>query len=574
MAKAQWRMPPLVTELLRLCMVALFTGLGFEAARYLGSRFEGLDLAQITVLGVVLGAAIGYVLGGAIGRLTVRSLETAETALTHRSSEQLLAGLLGGLAGAVLGVGLSWPLLFLRPVIIFAPVFAFVVIVMIAMGHLVGRSRRESLFSLLAGRAGVNINRPQALSALERVVDTSAAIDGRIVDVVRAGFLHGRMVVPQPVLDEIQGLADSGDDLKRARGRRALETLEALQRERFIDLEVIPDGAREVPEVDAKLVRTCLDRGAALLTLDTPLAKAAGLAGCRVMNLHALALAVRPQVIAGDTISVLALKPGKEPGQTVGYLDDGTMVVIERSRALVGHEVEVQVSSVLTNANGRMIFAKPLPQPIPPGQPAAPPSGKPGPPTPGKPGPRPGPHLTPRSPRESDAVSVLVGVIDTQTRRVLDGVRAGLALVPGGANRQQSVDAGLAALAPDVDRVLVHDAARCLTPPDVFARVLDALAGGATAVVPAVPVVDTLRARAGGVVDRSALVAVQTPQGFARDVLERAHRLGDPDATDDALLAERLGETVTIVDGDAEALKVTTPFDLLIADAVVRTRMT
>jgi uncharacterized protein YacL len=113
-----------------------------------------------------------------------------------------------------------------------------------------------------------------------------------------------------------------------------------------------------VPEVDAKLVRLCLDRSAALLTLDTNLAKAAALAGVRVMNLHALALALRPPVTAGDDVSVLLIKPGKEPGQAVGYLDDGTMVVVERARGSVGREVPVTVTSVLTTANGRLVFAR------------------------------------------------------------------------------------------------------------------------------------------------------------------------------------------------------------------------
>lgn len=350
-------MPRLVTELLRLCMVALSAGVGYEVGRIVALR-SAMDPAQVTVIGVVLGAGVGYVLGGALGRLTVRSLVVAESALNQRTSEQVLAGLLGSVIGAVLGIGLSWPLLFLRPAIIFIPIFAFVVIVIVSFGYLIGLSRRESVLSMLTGRNG--LNRPRALSSMPRIVDTSIAIDGRILDVVRAGFVHGRMLVPQPVLDEIQGFADSSDDQKRGRGRRALETLEALQRERFIDLEVIADGAPEVPEVDAKLVRMCLDRGAALLTLDTPLAKSAALAGCRVMNLHTLALVLRPVVTAGDVVPVLAIKPGKEHGQTVGYLDDGSMVVIERSRALLGQEVEVQVTSVLTNANGRMVFARPV----------------------------------------------------------------------------------------------------------------------------------------------------------------------------------------------------------------------
>ena len=128
-------------------------------------------------------------------------------------------------------------------------------------------------------------------------------MDGRIVDVVRAGFLHGRLVVPEPVLGELQGLADSGDDTRRARGRRGLATLAALRNERGVDVEVVGDEAPQVPEVDAKLLRMALDRDAALLTLDTNLAKVAALAGARVMNLHALALALRPPVGSGDTVT-------------------------------------------------------------------------------------------------------------------------------------------------------------------------------------------------------------------------------------------------------------------------------
>jgi uncharacterized protein YacL len=195
-------------------------------------------------------------------------------------------------------------------------------------------------------------------AALPRIVDTSVAIDGRILDVVRAGFLHGQMLVPSPVLGELQGLADAGDDLRRTRGRRGLDVLEALRRERGVQLEVLDEDVPAVPEVDAKLVRLCLDRSAALLTLDTNLAKAAALAGVRVMNLHALALALRPPVTAGDDVSVLLIKPGKEPGQAVGYLDDGTMVVVERARGSVGREVPVTVTSVLTTANGRLVFAR------------------------------------------------------------------------------------------------------------------------------------------------------------------------------------------------------------------------
>ena len=198
-----------------------------------------------------------------------------------------------------------------------------------------------------------------ATAVLPRVVDTSVAVDGRVLDVVRAGFLAGTMLVPLPVLGELQSLADSADDTKRARGRRGLQVLETLRREPSIDVEVIEDEAPGVPEVDAKLVRTCLDRGVALLTLDTNLAKVAALAGVRVLNLHALALALRPPVVAGEDISVHLLKAGKDAGQAVGYLDDGTMVVAEDARGRIGSEAVVRVTSVLTTANGRMVFGRP-----------------------------------------------------------------------------------------------------------------------------------------------------------------------------------------------------------------------
>ncbi len=346
-------MPPLVAELLRLCLVALCAGLGY----LLGNYFESHGVETARVIGVVLGAASGYVIGGAVGRKTIVGLAVAENALAQRSSEQVLAGVLGAIVGVILAIGLSWPLLLIRPQIITVPIFAIVVIAVAFLGYRVGVVRRDGVLSIVSGRAG--LSRPLSNASLDRVLDSSVAVDGRVLDVVRAGFLHGRMLVPQPVLDEIQGLADSADDLLRSRGRKGLETLEALQRERAIDLEVLGDEFPEVPEVDAKLVRICLARQAALLTLDTPLAKAAGLAGCRVMNLHALALAVRPPVTAGDTVQVLLMKPGKEPGQAVGYLDDGTMVVVERARGLVGKETAVLVTSVLTTANGRMVFARP-----------------------------------------------------------------------------------------------------------------------------------------------------------------------------------------------------------------------
>jgi uncharacterized protein YacL len=359
--------PPVVVEVLRFCIVISLAALGYELSRALPANAMSVGPFDSTGVGALLGAGAGYVVGGVIGRVTGRSLQAAETALVDRNVEQVLAGLVGAVAGVVVGGGLSWPLLILGQVLITLPVLVFVCVTTGTLGYRVGVARRETVLAVLAARTGLAPT-PMPLPVLPRVLDTSVAIDGRVLDVVRAGFLHGTLLVPQPVLDELQGLADAADDTRRARGRRGLDLIAALRRERGIDLEVIGDEAPEAPLVDAKLLRTTLDRGAALLTLDSNLAKAAQLAGCRVMNLHALVLALRPPVTAGDTVHVLLTRAGKEPGQAVGYLDDGTMVVVERARDRVGAELDAVVTSVLTSAGGRMVFARRSQ----PGQPAVP----------------------------------------------------------------------------------------------------------------------------------------------------------------------------------------------------------
>ena len=364
MAPRLRRVPNTVVELLRLCVVVFFAGLGYYVAETLeDSEKPVLGAFNVLGLGIVLGSALGYVLGGVVGRGTVTAVRGAETRLRDASAEQIVAGVVGAVIGVLVAVGVTWPVLLLdRPLLTF-PVFAFVLVALGLLGYRLGTAKREAVLGLFGPRVGL-ADRPVPAVALPRVLDTSVAIDGRILDVVRSGFVHGLMLVPSPVLGELQGLADAGDDVRRAKGRRGLEVLDTLRREAGVEVEVLDDEVPGVPEVDAKLVRICLDRGAALLTLDTNLARVAALAGVRVMNLHTLALALRPPVVAGDEVAVLLLKPGKEAGQAVGYLDDGTMVVVERSRDAIGGEVTVRVTSVLTTANGRMVFAAPETEPV------------------------------------------------------------------------------------------------------------------------------------------------------------------------------------------------------------------
>jgi uncharacterized protein YacL len=352
------RTPSGLIEVLRLLTVIFFAGLGYEAGHVLASHGDGAGLGPFTGVGVgvIVGSGVGYVVGGVFGRTAAVTADRTEAALRDVSADTLIAGGFGGLAGALIGAAFGWPLLLIPQTLVAASAFGIVVVLVGYIGFRVGAAKRDDVLQVVGGRAGVAPRR-QAGSAVDKLLDTSVAIDARILDVVRAGFLHGRIVVMQPVLDELQRLSDSADPLRRGRGRRGLDVLETLRREPVIDLVVVPDGHPEVDEVDAKLVRTCHEKDWALLTLDSNLAKVARLTGVRVLNLHSLSLALRPPVVVGEDVVVQLIKPGREPGQGVGYLDDGTMVVVERGKALVGKDVSVRVNSVVITANGRLVFA-------------------------------------------------------------------------------------------------------------------------------------------------------------------------------------------------------------------------
>jgi uncharacterized protein YacL len=361
------RAPYAVLEVLRMLVVVFFAGAGYQVGSAVDSSRPVLGALNGTALGLVLGSGLGYVLGGVLGRKTTATAEQARSVLRDVSADTLVAGSLGLVGGVLLGAGIGWPVFFLPQAYLAFPMFGFLVVLLGYLGFQVGASKRDDVLELFGTRAGL-APRVAGASLLPRVIDTSVAIDGRILDVVRAGFLHGTVLVPTPVLGELQGFADAADDLRRAKGRRGLEALEALKREAGVEVEVLDVDVPGVAEVDAKLVRICLDRGAALLTLDIPLAKAAALAGVQVLNLHALALALRAPVAAGDDVAVQLLKSGKEFGQAVGYLEDGSMVVVERAREHIGSELTVRVTSVLTTSNGRLVFARAAaePDPVPP----------------------------------------------------------------------------------------------------------------------------------------------------------------------------------------------------------------
>jgi uncharacterized protein YacL len=192
-----------------------------------------------------------------------------------------------------------------------------------------------------------------------RILDTSVLVDGRIADVADAGFVDGAVIVPQFVVRELQRLADAGDPLRRARGRRGFDVLERLRRNQAVRLEITEMDFPAISEVDAKLVALARARAARLLTNDTALARVAGLAGVPVGSLNDLAGSMRPVALPGEGMQVHVVREGREPGQGVAYLDDGTMVVVEGGKRFIGQSLDVVVTSMLQTSAGRMIFTRP-----------------------------------------------------------------------------------------------------------------------------------------------------------------------------------------------------------------------
>jgi len=191
------------------------------------------------------------------------------------------------------------------------------------------------------------------------LVDTSAIIDGRIADISQTGFISGTLTVPRFVLEELQHIADSSDSLRRNRGRRGLEVLGRLQKEGGTPVEISDADAEDTPEVDAKLVKLARQWHCAIITNDFNLNRVAALQGVKVLNINELAHAVKPILLPGEEMTVKVIQDGKEYGQGVGYLDDGTMIVVEGGKQFIGSDVEVTVTRVLQTIAGRMIFAQP-----------------------------------------------------------------------------------------------------------------------------------------------------------------------------------------------------------------------
>src|ERR1700723_1101775 len=223
------------------------------------------------------------------------------------------------------------------------------------VGLVVGATKGDMLN---LGALGGLFGGEQVSSQSFKILDTSVIIDGRIADIVETGFLDGTLVIPQFVLRELQLVADSADSLKRNRGRRGLDVLQRVQKMTQLNVQILEDDFPNVPEVDMKLIELAKVYNCKIVTNDFNLNKVAQLHGVEVLNINELANALKPVVLPGETMRVFILKEGKEYNQGVAYLDDGTMVVVDNARKMIGKTIDVSVTSVLQTTAGKMIFGK------------------------------------------------------------------------------------------------------------------------------------------------------------------------------------------------------------------------
>ncbi len=346
---------------------------GLLIGALLGQQMSASQLASESPwMGTLLGATTGsggtlsLVVGAGAGFLLATSVSTPLSRALKRGIDRLsdypMSELLTGMIGLIFGLALSS---FLYPYITDVPYVGQVLAAGTALalgyaGLVVGLRKKDELGVLLLERRRVETTEKSGPRYEEhKILDTSVIIDGRIADICKTGFIEGTLVIPEFVLEELQHIADSSDLLKRNRGRRGLDILNKIQKELDVKVLIYEDANEEPGEVDSKLVKLAKAMQGKVVTNDFNLNKVCELQGVSVLNINDLANAVKPVVLPGEEIIVQVIKDGKEHGQGVAYLDDGTMIVVEGGRDFIGTTMEVLVTSVLQTSAGRMIFAKP-----------------------------------------------------------------------------------------------------------------------------------------------------------------------------------------------------------------------
>ncbi|MGB5933180.1 MAG: PIN domain-containing protein [Anaerolineae bacterium] len=339
----------------RLIGMIFFGALGWLLADFLGKRTGEIhtpSFIRYYLSFILAGGALGLL---ATPWLILRPFRWLRGQIKQIPARHLLAGVLGLAIGLVISLPFAYGLSNLpSPWGKVTPLISSLLFGFLGVAVLV--IREEDLMGIIGSRFSKEIlSRPDGPSVL---LDTSVIIDGRIADISQTGFIGGTMLVPRFILDELQYVADSPDTLRRNRGRRGLDMLNKLQKESVVPIRITDMDVEDIRDVDGKLVKLAKTLRCPIVTNDYNLNRVAELQGVRVLNINELANAVKAVYLPGESLRLHILQEGKEPGQGVGYLDDGTMVVVENGRQYIGSSIDVVVTRVLQTVAGRMIFAR------------------------------------------------------------------------------------------------------------------------------------------------------------------------------------------------------------------------
>ena len=353
--------------LLRVLGALVYGFVGWELGMALAQTADlTTESALYLVPATLLCGTLGYLLAP---WLVIAPASAARNSLRAVPTGDLIAGTVGLMVGLVIAALLSYPVAQLPPP--FGSILPLILVIIFGyLGATVAVTRQEDLLALLrvdyasAGMTSAPTTRTagsvtSAYQAPKLLLDTSVIIDGRVADIAQTGFVPGILSVPRFVLNELQYIADSSDALRRNRGRRGLEMLDRLQNTDDVEIEFIDQDPQDAQQVDDKLISLALTTNAAIVTNDYNLNRVARLQGIKVLNINELANAVKAVLLPGEELPLRIIQEGKEASQGVGFLDDGTMVVVENGRRFLNQEVLVQVTKVLQTNAGRLIFATP-----------------------------------------------------------------------------------------------------------------------------------------------------------------------------------------------------------------------
>jgi len=326
-----------VDIVIQLVMVAVTTVTSYFIVREIFSN------SFIGLFGAIGGLGLGYII----------------IKCEEKLKEIELKRIIGSLVGIMLGLLIAnlfisrLLLAIVKDVPITLPIYILIYFVVGYLGFRIGEKKSRTM-----DLSKIPILDKMQESEDTKLVDTSTIIDGRIADICETGFMQGTFVIPQFVLYEVQHIADQQDTIKRTRGKRGLDVLHRLQKQNFVRIKIVDYDFPKLRDVDSKLIALAKKLNAKIITNDYNLNKVAELQGIEVLNINQLAIALKPAILPGEVMNIKILKEGKEYGQGIGYLDDGTMIVVDEAKKMLGRSVDVVVTSVLQTTSGRMIFAK------------------------------------------------------------------------------------------------------------------------------------------------------------------------------------------------------------------------